>query len=166
QLRNIDNSQVAFLPVDPTAGWSNTSFTSIPVNNFPLGPALVTVFTNGIPSDSKYVVVSLYTISVSASPSAGGTVSGGGGYASGSSVTVTATPNSGFGFVSWTENQSVVSTSSSYTFTAGANRTLTANFAPIIQVTVKTSISGPTFTVDGSTYASAQTFSWTSASSH
>jgi hypothetical protein len=25
QLRNIDNSQVAFLPVDPTAGWSDTS---------------------------------------------------------------------------------------------------------------------------------------------
>src|SRR5205807_1419112 len=28
QLRNIDNSEVAFLPVDPTAGWSDTSFTS------------------------------------------------------------------------------------------------------------------------------------------
>jgi hypothetical protein len=57
QLRNIDNSQVAFLPVDPTSGWSNTSFTSTPVNNFPPGPALVTVFTNGIPSDSMYLVV-------------------------------------------------------------------------------------------------------------
>src|SRR4029077_4121484 len=43
QLRDIDNSQVAFLPVDPTTGWSNTSFTSTPVNNFPPGPALVTV---------------------------------------------------------------------------------------------------------------------------
>jgi hypothetical protein len=62
QLRNIDNSQVAFLPVDPTAGWSNTSFTSTRVNNFPPGPALVTVFTNGIPSDSKYLVVSPLTM--------------------------------------------------------------------------------------------------------
>ena len=61
QLRSIDNSQVAFLPVDPTSGWSDTSFTSIPVNNFPAGPALVTVFTNGIPSDSKYLVVSPLT---------------------------------------------------------------------------------------------------------
>jgi len=60
----------------------------------------------------------------------------------------------------------VVSTSSSYAFTAGANRTLTANFAPIIRVTVKTNLSGPTFTVDGNTYTSAQTFSWTSGSSH
>ena len=58
QLRSIDNSQVAFLPVDPTAGWSDTAFTSTPVNDFPPGPALVTVFTNGIPSDSKYLVVS------------------------------------------------------------------------------------------------------------
>ena len=57
QLRSIDNSQVAFLPVDPIAGWSDTSFNSAPLNNFPLGPALVTVFTNGIPSDSKYVLV-------------------------------------------------------------------------------------------------------------
>jgi hypothetical protein len=57
QLRDIDSSQVALLPVDPSAGWSDTAFTSMPVNNFPGGPALVTVFTNGIPSDSKYVLV-------------------------------------------------------------------------------------------------------------
>jgi hypothetical protein len=57
QLRDIDNSQVAFLAVNPTAGWSDTAFTSAPVNNFPPGPALVTVFTNGIPSDAKYVLV-------------------------------------------------------------------------------------------------------------
>ena len=30
QLRNIDNGQVAFLPVDPVAGWSDTAFTSDP----------------------------------------------------------------------------------------------------------------------------------------
>ena len=69
QLRNIDNSQVAFLPVDPIAGWSDTAFTSTPVNNFPPGPALVTVFTNGIPSDSKYVLVT------SATPTVTGAVS-------------------------------------------------------------------------------------------
>ena len=57
QLRNIDNSQVVFLRVDPSAGWSDTAFGSTPVNNFPSGPALATVFTNGIPSDSKYLLV-------------------------------------------------------------------------------------------------------------
>lgn len=58
QLLRIDNGQVTFLPVDPLAGWSDTSFTSTAVNNFPRGPALVTVFANGIPSDSKYLVAS------------------------------------------------------------------------------------------------------------
>ncbi|PYK36898.1 MAG: hypothetical protein DME60_13250 [Verrucomicrobia bacterium] len=57
QLRSIENSQVAFLPVDPVAGWSDTSFTSVPVTGFPLGPALVTVFTNGIPSTAKPLIV-------------------------------------------------------------------------------------------------------------
>src|SRR5262245_59146886 len=69
------------------------------------------------------------TVAVSASPSAGGTVSGAGTFASGSSRTVTATSNSGFTFANWTENGVVVSTSASYTFTLSANRNLVANFS-------------------------------------
>jgi hypothetical protein len=37
---------------------------------------------------------------------------------------------------------------------------------PNIQVTVQTNLSGRTFTVDGNTYTSAQTFSWQRGSSH
>jgi hypothetical protein len=57
QLRNIDSQQVTFLPVDPRKGWSNSSFTSLRSNNVPAGPSLVTVFTNGIPSESAYLVI-------------------------------------------------------------------------------------------------------------
>jgi N-acetylneuraminic acid mutarotase len=57
QLRSIDSSQVAFIPVDPTRGWSDISFTSSPISAFPSGPALVTVFTNGIPSEAKSVII-------------------------------------------------------------------------------------------------------------
>jgi hypothetical protein len=57
QLRSIDNEQTTFLPVDPRRGWSDTSFTSLRSRNVPAGPTLVTVFTNGIPSDSVYLVV-------------------------------------------------------------------------------------------------------------
>ena len=57
QLRSIDGGQVVFLPVDSRRGWSNTSFTSSPVTTFPSGPALQTVFTNGIPSRAKYLTV-------------------------------------------------------------------------------------------------------------
>jgi hypothetical protein len=69
-----------------------------------------------------------YTVAVSASPSADGTVSGGGTFAGGSSRTVTATANNGYNFVNWTASGSVVSTSASYTFTLTSNVTLVANF--------------------------------------
>lgn len=59
-----------------------------------------------------------YTVSVSADPAAGGTVSGGGTYQSGASVTVAATANAGYTFKHWTENGSEVSTSATYIFTA------------------------------------------------
>jgi hypothetical protein len=57
QLRSLDSSQVVFLLVDPAAGWSDTSFASLPVKHFPHGPAMVTVFTNGIPSAAKSLLV-------------------------------------------------------------------------------------------------------------
>jgi Cellulase (glycosyl hydrolase family 5)/Divergent InlB B-repeat domain len=69
-----------------------------------------------------------YTIKVSASPGADGTVSGGGTFVGGTSETVTATPKSGHTFLHWTENGRVVSTSESYTFTLSANITLVADF--------------------------------------
>src|SRR5207247_3673367 len=65
-----------------------------------------------------------YTVSVSASPSGGGTVNGGGSYSTGSTVTVSASANTGYTFTSWTENGSIVSTSASYTFSLNSNRTL------------------------------------------
>ncbi len=64
QLRSLESSQVVFLLVDPTVGWSNTAFTSLPVSGFPFGPSLVTVFTNGIPSAAKYLVFGQPKISV------------------------------------------------------------------------------------------------------
>jgi hypothetical protein len=71
------------------------------------------------------------TISLSANPAVGGTVSGGGVINSGTQVTVTATPNPGYRFVNWTEGGIEVSTNASYTFIVNADRTLVANFALI-----------------------------------
>jgi hypothetical protein len=68
------------------------------------------------------------TITVRASPSADGTVSGGGTFPAGSSHTVTAMPNGDHTFVHWTERGRVVSTSESYTFTLNGNVTLVADF--------------------------------------
>jgi hypothetical protein len=57
QLRSLNNSQVTYLLVDPVGGWSDTRFSSLPARGFTPGPALVTVFTNGIPTEATYVVI-------------------------------------------------------------------------------------------------------------
>ena len=70
------------------------------------------------------------TVTLSANPSNGGTVSGGGSTFVGASKTVTATPNPTFSFYNWTSGGTVVSSSPSYTFTVAGNTTLVANFRP------------------------------------
>ena len=67
-------------------------------------------------------------ITVTAHPNNGGTVTGEGTFLIGRSCTVTATPNAGYTFVNWMENDEVVSTDATYTFTVNADRTLVANF--------------------------------------
>ena len=69
-----------------------------------------------------------YTVSVSANPSNGGSVSGGGTYQQGQSCTVSATANNGYTFENWTENNNVVSTNENYTFTVNGNRNIVARF--------------------------------------
>ncbi|MGL4483938.1 MAG: InlB B-repeat-containing protein [Anaerovoracaceae bacterium] len=73
-----------------------------------------------------------YNVSTSSSPAAGGSTAGGGATIGiGTSVNLTATANSGYTFTKWTEaSQPDVLTSAYPTFTASANRTLTAVFTP------------------------------------
>ena len=52
QLHRLDNGQMRFLLADT---WSDASFTSVPVTDFAAGHALVTVFTNGVPSIARIV---------------------------------------------------------------------------------------------------------------
>ena len=70
-----------------------------------------------------------YTVTATANPSAGGSVSGVGTYDEGTSCTLTATANTGYSFVRWTKNGSQVSTSASYTFTVTANASYVAEFS-------------------------------------
>ncbi len=99
-----------------------------------------------------------YTITVNAS--AGGTVDGGGDYAAGSSVTLKATANSGYRFVAWMENDQQVSDDAVYTFTANGNRTLTARFEKVYNVTVN-STAGGTAAADKTTAGVGETVSLT-----
>ena len=69
-----------------------------------------------------------FVIDATANPAEGGVISGGGSYFEGTECTLTATANEGYTFANWTENDEVVSTNATYTFTVNADRTLAANF--------------------------------------
>lgn len=75
-----------------------------------------------------------HTVAATSSFAPGGTVSGGGGYATGTDVTLIAAPVAGYSFTGWTEGDSKVSSNPSLTFSATADRTLVANFAPILNL--------------------------------
>lgn len=73
---------------------------------------------------------SSYLVSTSASPLAGGATKGGGMFSQDAQVSVTASPAAGYHFLNWTENAVPVGPNAILSFTAAANRTLIANFAP------------------------------------
>ena len=91
-----------------------------------------------------------YAISASALPAEGGSVTGTGNKDCGSTVTLQATPSSScYAFANWTENGNIVSTSPTYSFTAGSNRALVANFT-------KTDTTPPVITTPGNIEAKPQ----------
>ena len=57
-----------------------------------------------------------------------GIITGAGTYNHGDEVTLTATPNEGYKFLNWTENDTIVSEESKYSFTIAGDRNLVANF--------------------------------------
>ena len=72
--------------------------------------------------------INSYTITASADPAEGGSVSGGGNFSQGEECTLTATPNNGYTFANWTKNGSVVSEELSFSFTVTENATYVAHF--------------------------------------
>ena len=66
-----------------------------------------------------------YTVSVSASPAEGGTVTGGGVFSYGQVITLTATANSGYTFVAWSDG----STEATHTVTVTGNVNYVATFS-------------------------------------
>ena len=102
-----------------------------------------------------------YALTLSRSPTAGGTVTGAGAYASGATANITATPAAGYQFVNWTTSSGTVasSTSASTTYTMpAANATVTANFEAITYTLTlsRSPTTGGTVTGAGS-YATAAT---------
>ena len=129
-------------------------------------------------TDIVYIPVTIaptvvnYTISISANPSAGGSVSGGGSYANGSTANLSASVNGGYQFDGWYEGATLVSSSASYNFSVSGNRTLEARFS-LIQYTVTVNsgtgggnfAAGATVNITAAAAPAGQQFkNWTTAS--
>lgn len=71
---------------------------------------------------------SVFSITATATPLDGGTVTGADTYEEGETCTLTATPNDGFAFVNWTKNGSIVSSDATYSFTVTGNDNYVAHF--------------------------------------
>ncbi len=84
------------------------------------------------------VALPMYSISLAANPTVGGSLQGGGTFIQGQTANLVATANSGYSFVNWTENGNNVSTSTNYTFVVSVNRNLVANFQQQTTPTVAT----------------------------
>ena len=95
-----------------------------------------------------------YTITATANPTAGGTVSGDGTYNYGAAATLSATPSTGYHFVNWTENGDEVSTNATYSFTATEAASYIANFE---RNTMTLTAEGDTWTYDGQSHVATVT---------
>ena len=69
-----------------------------------------------------------YTITATANPTVGGTITGAGNFDYGQSCTLIASANEGYTFVNWTKDGVEVSTNTTYSFTVTENATYVANF--------------------------------------
>jgi uncharacterized repeat protein (TIGR02543 family) len=147
-------------------------------------PATLTLPTPGAAgslSASEIIVINTtqYTLTIAASPSADGTVQANptstpnvtpslsnGTYLSGTQVTLSATASSTlYKFSKWTGT--TASTSTPLMITMNSSVSETANFVlNTVGVTIATSPPGLSFSVDGTTYTSTQTPTWTVGSKH
>jgi PKD repeat protein len=119
-------AQVA-LTATPASGWKFSSWTG-PVANATAASTTITMSANQ--SVTAQFARIQQTLTVTANPTNGGSVSGGGTYNQGDTATVTATPASGWKFSSWT-GPVANATAATTTVTMSANQSVTAQFARI-----------------------------------
>ena len=108
-----------------------------------------------------------YYLTTAENPDAGGDMTPappGAWYDSGTDASVDATVNAGYQWAGWSGDLS--GTTKPTTITMDAPKSVTANFGKEVQITVNTNPAGRSFTVDGTSYTSAQTFTWVENSTH
>ncbi|MBO6078658.1 MAG: InlB B-repeat-containing protein, partial [Bacteroidaceae bacterium] len=123
---------VVTLTATPNAGYT---FESWEVRNLATGGTVeVTNDQFTMPAANVEVHASFtaieYTVTATANPAAGGTITGTGTYSYEGAASLTASANNGYEFVNWTNEQgAVVCTTATYNFIVTRDSALTANFA-------------------------------------
>lgn len=103
-------------------GWS-TSSTGSKIYNDQANVGNLTATNGGIVDLYAVWSINRYILTLSASPSEGGEVSGGGEFDYGTVRTISASPSSGYEFVSWSDGGE-----QTHTVTIDSNKTLVATF--------------------------------------
>jgi len=128
------NGQTAALTATPFSGYNFISWTNS--SGVVIGTDLSLNFT--VNSDALITAnfeQAIYSISVTSSNIAQGTVSGDGNYLGGVEAKIKAIPSNGFDFLNWTENNIIVSSSEEYLFVVSSDRNLLANFEELSTAT-------------------------------
>jgi len=92
----------------------------------------------------SYVLTPPITISATTSPAGAATLRGAGGYLPGHKVNFGAAPKAGYSFVNWTNDGIVVSSNPTWSTTAGASQSYTANFTATSLTFSSPSVTGGT----------------------
>lgn len=119
----------------PNAGYSFVNWTKAGAPTVPLSSDINYQFNmaGNVALVANFSQVQTFTVIATASPAAGGTVSGSGVYASGSSAILRAIPNSGYSFTGW--GGDATGSTNPLTVTVNSNKNITAVFVsggPII----------------------------------
>jgi uncharacterized repeat protein (TIGR02543 family) len=118
------------LTATPAVGYTFTSWSGDATGT--TNPVTVIMDSEKTITANYTAIIPKYTVGVSSNPLLSGTTTGGGSFNSGASVSVGAVPAVGFTFTNWTEGTTIVSSNANYTFTLAGNKTLVANFAPVV----------------------------------
>jgi photosystem II stability/assembly factor-like uncharacterized protein len=136
------------------SGWSNGGAISQAV-----APAVSTTYTASFNKQYQLTMTSVAN---------GTTAPASGWFDAGTKVSISATPDPGYGFNGWSGSGSGAYNgwSNPVNVTVNAPITETPSFSTNVTVNVNGNPAGRSFTVDGTTYSTAQTFTWAAGSSH
>ncbi|HPG40862.1 MAG TPA: FlgD immunoglobulin-like domain containing protein [bacterium] len=160
-----------FSVTTPSAGGTGTQYVFVDWTGSGTGSYSGSQVTNTVTMNNPITETAdwktQYYLTTAVNPTAGGSITPtptGPWHDSGTSVSINANANSGYEWAGWSGDLSGTTRPSSVTM--NAPKSVTANFGHQVDITVTTSPAGRSFTVDGTSYTSQQTFTWVENSQH